>query len=83
MSKVSKAIELLAKQGLALTEGELATRLSTTRTGARAIVHQVRRAGYPVYCNKGGFDEQGRQRKSRYRVGSATKAMVAAFYAAA
>lgn len=83
MSKVSKAIDLLAKQGLSLTQGELAQRLGTSGDAVRSIISQVRRKGYPVYCNEGGTDAQGRQRKSRYRVGSATKAMVASYYAAA
>ena len=81
MTKLSKAIDLLAKQGLSLTQGELALRLQTTGDSVRSIISQVRRKGYAVYCNEGGFDSKGRQRKSRYRVGSATKAMVAAYYA--
>lgn len=81
MTQVSKAIDLLAKQGLSLTEGELAHRLGTSGDAVRSIISQVRRAGYPVYCNKGGVDAKGRQRKSRYRVGSPTRAMIAAYYA--
>jgi Mn-dependent DtxR family transcriptional regulator len=83
MTKVSKAIDLLAKQGLTLTQGELAQRLQTTGDSVRSIISQVRRKGYPVYCNEGGFDSKGRQRKSRYRVGKASREMVAAYYATA
>jgi biotin operon repressor len=81
MTKVSKAIDLLAKQGLSLTQGELAHRLGTSGDAVRSIISQVRRQGYPVYCNEGGKDTQGRQRKSRYRVGSPTKQMIATYYA--
>lgn len=83
MTKLSKAIDLLAKQGLELTQGELAQRLGTTGDAVRSIISQVRRKGYPVYCNEGGKDSQGRQRKSRYRVGKASREMVAAYYATA
>ena len=81
MTKVSKAIDLLAKQGLSLTQGELAHRLGTSGDAVRSIISQVRRQGYPVYCNEGGKDTQGRQRKSRYRVVSPTKQMIATYYA--
>jgi len=81
VSKKSKAIDMLVNQGLALTEGELALRLNTTGAGARGVIRQVRNEGFAVYKNKGTKDAQGRIRASRYRVGTPSRAMVAAFYA--
>ena len=80
MSKRDKAISLLVDQGLTLTEGELANRLGTSGSGARSVVSQVRRKGYAVYLNQGTLDSKGRRRASRYRVGTATKAMIASFF---
>ena len=80
MSKVLKAVDLLVNQGLELTEGELSVRLNTSGDAVRSIVSRVRRSGYPVYLNSGSKDSRGRTRASRYRFGSATRAMVRSFY---
>ena len=80
MTKVSKAADLFTS-GVTMTEGELAVRLNTTRVGARGVVRALRQKGYSIYLNKGTLDAQGRQRQSRYRLGTATRAMVAAAYA--
>lgn len=80
MSKKAKAIDLLVNQGLALTEGELATRLNTSGDAVRSIISQVRRTGYAVYKNVGTLDSRGRRRASRYRVGTPTKNMIASYY---
>jgi hypothetical protein len=38
--------------------------------------------GYPIYLNEGSKDDRGRVRASRYRLGSPTRAVVAAGYRA-
>ena len=81
MSNVQKVKDLLVKQGLTLTEGELANRLNTSGNSVRAIISRVRRQGFPIYLNAGSKDAQGRTRASRYRYGQATREMVAAYYA--
>lgn len=80
MKKIDKAIDLLVNKKLALTEGELAMRLNTSGDAVRSIISNVRRKGFAVYKNAGTKDAQGRIRASRYRVGTPTKAMVAAFF---
>lgn len=79
MTKVQTA-ETLFTSGQTFTEGELASRLNTTRVGARSVVHQLRMSGLSIYLNKGGFDDQGRQRKSRYRLGMPKRSAVALAY---
>jgi len=79
-TKLEKAVQLFAA-GLRLTEGELATRLNTTRVGARSIVRSLREDGYAIYLNEGTLDSRGRQRQSRYRLGTPSRKMVAAAYA--
>ena len=81
MSKVRKAVDLLVNQGLELTEGELSVRLNTSGDAVRSIISRVSREGFPVYLNAGSKDARGRTRASRYRFGSATRAMVRNFYA--
>lgn len=81
MTKVSKAADLFTS-GVTMTEGELATRLNTTRVGARGVVRTLRSKGYAIFLNAGTMDERGRQRQSRYRLGTATRAMTAAAYEA-
>jgi predicted ArsR family transcriptional regulator len=81
MTKIEKAIDLLVNQRLKLTEGQLASRLGTTGVGARSLVNKVRSSGYTIYTNAGGFDKQGRQRKTSYRYGKPTRQMVSHYYA--
>ena len=80
MSKVQKVVDLLVKQGQELSEAELANRLDTTGDGVRSMISQVRRQGFPIYCNRGKKDTQGRTRVSKYRFGQATREMVVNYY---
>ena len=50
MTKVSKAADLFTS-GVELTEGELATRLNTSRVGARGVVRTLRLKGYAIFLN--------------------------------
>ena len=81
MTKVQKAVDLFLS-GESFSEGELATRLNTTRVGARGIVHSLRTKGYSVYLNNGTLDTRGRRRVSKYRLGTPSRAVVAAGYRA-
>jgi hypothetical protein len=38
--------------------------------------------GYPIYLNEGGRDNRGRMRRSRYRLGTASREVIAAGYRA-
>lgn len=80
MTKIAKLTNLLVDRQLELTEGEIATRLNTTGDSVRSMISQLRRQGHAVYLNEGTKDTRGRVRASRYRVGTPTKAMVAAYY---
>lgn len=82
MTKVQKAVDLFLT-GESFSEGELATRLNTTRTGARGVVHSLRSKGYSVYLNNGTLDERGRRRVSKYRLGTPTRAAFATAFAVA
>lgn len=80
MTKKEKAVELLVNRKLSLTESELAQRLSTTGSSVRAIVSSIRRDGFCIYKNDGRINSKGQKTPSRYRFGSPTRSMVAAFY---
>lgn len=80
MTKKEKAMELLVERKLSLTEGELAQRLNTTGSTVRSIVSSIRRDGFAIYKNEGRINSKGQKTPSRYRFGSPTRAMVAAFY---
>lgn len=76
MTKLQKAVDLFTT-GESFSEGELATRLNTTRVGARGIVHSLRTKGYSVYLNNGTLDTRGRRRVSKYRLGTPSRAAMA------
>jgi predicted ArsR family transcriptional regulator len=80
MTKVSKAIAHLKNHPEGVSWGNMAKWLNTSYDGVRALMSQVRKEGYVVYANKGGFDDQGRQRQTSYRIGTPTKEMVAFYY---
>lgn len=80
MTKKEKAVDLLVKRGLSLTEGELAQRLNTTGSTVRSIVSSIRREGFCIYKNEGRVNAKGQKTPSRYRHGAPTRSMVAAFY---
>lgn len=66
--------------GETLTAGEMKTRYGVAN--ARALMTTLRQSGYPIYLNDGGKDSRGRTRVSRYRLGSPSKAVIAAGYKA-
>jgi hypothetical protein len=80
MTQVNKAIEVLEAHPEGVAMGTLANRIGTTMDGVRAVVSQVRKAGYAVYANEGKLDSRGRQLATRYRIGTPTKAMVAHYF---
>jgi hypothetical protein len=47
-----------------------------------AVVNTLRQEGYPIYLNGGGRDSRGRVRSSKYRLGTASRAVIAAGYKA-
>lgn len=47
-----------------------------------ALVSSLRMEGFPVYLNQGTKDARGRVRASKYRLGTASRAVVAAGYKA-
>jgi len=47
-----------------------------------ALVSDLRMSGYPIYLNSGTKDSRGRVRTSKYRMGTASRAVIAAGYKA-
>lgn len=47
-----------------------------------AVVNSLRMDGYSIYLNSGTQDSRGRSRTSKYRLGSASRSVVAAGYKA-
>ena len=46
------------------------------------MVSSLRQQGFPIYLNEGSRDSRGRSRASRYRLGTASRAVIAAGYKA-
>lgn len=66
-SKVHTANKLLKEAGMeGMTQGQISNSLSVSGGYARAVVSNLRKKGAGIILKKGGFDAQGRQRKSRY-----------------
>jgi len=64
---------------------ELSASQLTARFGVknpRALVSSLRMQGYPIYLNEGTRDDRGRVRASKYRLGTASRAVIAAGYQA-
>jgi len=66
--------------GEQLTAKQIASRFGVGNP--TALVSSLRMDGYPIYLNEGTKDERGRVRASRYRLGSPTRAVIAAGYRA-
>ncbi len=66
--------------GEQLTAKQIAARFGVGNP--TALVSSLRMDGYPIYLNEGSKDDRGRVRASRYRLGSPTRAVVAAGYRA-
>lgn len=82
MSNMSKKEKVLS----AFMNGE---RLSAKQISARfdvanptALVSALRMDGYPVYLNEGTRNSRGQERAATYRLGTPTRAVIAAGYRA-
>ena len=80
MSLYNQVFNVLVTEGRTATAKQLASWFNSTAGTVAARVSEIRSAGYAVYANK-KVDSQGRS-ATFYRVGSPTKAMVAAGIAA-
>lgn len=78
-SKKSKLITAL-KAGEALTASQITSRFGIANP--RAAVSDLRMDGFAIYFNNGTKDARGRVRASRYRLGNASRAVIAAGYQA-
>lgn len=79
MNKKEKVL-MAFKSGETLTAKEIAARFSVANP--TALVSSLRMEGYPIYLNEGGRDNRGRMRRSRYRLGTASREVIAAGYRA-
>ena len=80
MSLYNKVFNVLVTEGRTATAKQLAAYFNTSVSTVAARVSEIRSAGYAVYANK-KVDSQGRS-ATFYRVGTPTRAMVAAGIAA-
>ncbi len=80
MSLYNKVFNVLVTEGRTATAKQLAAYFNTSAATVAARVSDIRSAGYAVYANK-KVDSQGRS-ATFYRVGTPTRAMVAAGIAA-
>jgi len=77
MSKMERVLEVLST-GEELTAKQIEARYGVGN--ARSTVSALRMKGYPIYANT-RTDTKGRQ-KTKYRLGSPSKAVIAAGYKA-
>jgi predicted ArsR family transcriptional regulator len=73
----NERILTVLKSGQAYTVGQLAGLVGTTKPSIRARVSELRSEGHAVYANTRSSDG-----KTFYRLGTPSRAMVAAAYAA-
>ena len=76
MTQNGRILKVL-KSGQAYTVGQLAGLIGTTKPSIRARVSELRSEGHAVYANTRSSDG-----KTFYRLGTPSRAMVAAAYAA-
>jgi len=76
MTQNERILKVL-KSGQAYTVGQLAGLIGTTKPSIRARVSELRSEGHAVYANTRSSDG-----KTFYRLGTPSRAMVAAAYAA-
>ncbi len=83
-SQATKVISALEKTDQGLTANEMKNRFGVTN--ARALVTHLRQNGFAIYLNKtpNYTDRNGNVRKvvSRYRLGTPSRAIIAAGYKA-
>lgn len=72
----SQRILKVLKSGQGYTAGQLAGLVGTTKPGVRARVSELRADGHAIYANTRNSDG-----KTFYRLGTPSRAMVAAAYA--
>lgn len=68
------------QSGKELSAGQISTQFGVKNP--RALVSSLRMQGYPIYLNEGTRDDRGRVRASKYRLGTASRAVIAAGYKA-
>ena len=66
--------------GEELTAKQIAARFNVANP--TALVSDLRMSGYPVYLNSGTKDTRGRVRSAKYRLGNASRSVIAAGYKA-
>jgi predicted ArsR family transcriptional regulator len=79
MSNKQRVLNVLLS-GQTLTAKQIASRFGVANP--TALVSSLRMTGYPIYLNEGTKDERGRVRASKYRLGTASKEVIAAGYRA-
>lgn len=79
MSKKEKVLSAFMN-GERLSAKQIASRFEVANP--TALVSSLRMEGYPVYLNEGTRDVRGRERVSTYRLGTPTRAVIAAGYRA-
>lgn len=80
MNSVKTKILETLKAGNEVSGAQFASRYKTTAVSVAARVSELRREGYPIYNNR-RVDSQGRV-TFKYRLGTPSKAVIAAGYAA-
>jgi predicted ArsR family transcriptional regulator len=78
VTKTARVLNALSVAGKGLTEKQMTARFGVV--SPRAIVHALRNKGYAIYANQ-NTDTAGRT-KTFYRLGTPTRAVVAAGYRA-
>lgn len=66
--------------GEELSAKQIATRFNAANP--TAVVNSLRMEGYPIYLNRGTNDSRGRARTNKYRLGTASRSVIAAGYKA-
>ena len=78
-SKTARVLNAL-KAGETLTPAQITARFGAANP--HDVVYQLRRQGYAVYLNRGTLGSRGRRKADAYRLGTPSRAMVAAAFAA-
>ena len=80
--KLTKTDRVLTafQAGKELTAGEISNQFGVKNP--TAMVSSLRQQGFPIYLNEGSRDSRGRSRASRYRLGTASRAVISAGYKA-
>lgn len=79
MTRKEKLLTALCN-GEQLTAKQIAARFNLANP--TAAVNTLRMEGYPIYLNQGSKDNRGRVRASKYRLGTASRNVIAAGYKA-